>query len=189
MKYLEGMLPPCLVCAELGKISLVGRHLRRPLFPRASADWRCDSHFSRRPHASTMSLRRWRLLAELARQIQAALDNIVTQPPFEVSQDVARRSMPKMHSAMCAYSHGFSRKGVPILIKTIPRIAPTAREIQPSAPGETLGGSSGKGKRGEESLGRFRALHETNPQQSKNRGRGISVEVNGAEPQRHEDSR
>src|SRR5690242_8649855 len=51
--------------------------------------------------------------------------------PFERSQEVAKKSEPRTQSAMWAYSHGFSRRGVPILINTIPRSAPAASEVQP----------------------------------------------------------
>src|SRR5437773_1900327 len=51
--------------------------------------------------------------------------------PLEMSQEVARKSVPITHSAMCAYSQGFSRRGVPILINTVPRSAPEASEVQP----------------------------------------------------------
>src|SRR5207302_9493771 len=46
--------------------------------------------------------------------------------PFEMSQEVAKKSDPRTQNPMWAYSHGFSRRGVPILIKTIPRSAPAA---------------------------------------------------------------
>src|SRR5437879_8400450 len=61
-------------------------------------------------------------------------DRWITVSPnrlFEMSQEVATKSEPRTQSAICAYSHGFRRRGVPILINTIPRSAPAASELQP----------------------------------------------------------
>src|SRR5207302_5925956 len=103
MKYLEGMLPPCLVCAELGKNfpsgpspsrsmdsgGIKGLEMRFAFFqatsrvhhvPAAMAVLRNASAANPKPRARTLS----------------------PSHPFEMSQEVARKSVPITHRAICA---------------------------------------------------------------------------------------
>jgi len=54
--------------------------------------------------------------------------------------------MPKYAQRNVRVQPRLQPKGVPILIKTIPRIAPTAREIQPKRARRTLGDQAEKVK-------------------------------------------
>src|SRR5213592_611972 len=67
--------------------------------------------------------------------------------PFESSQEVKRKSVPSRHSAICAYNHAFKRRGVPILINTIPRSAPAASEVQPRRANRKSRRSNGTAKK------------------------------------------
>src|SRR5437879_12180443 len=116
MKYWEGILPPCLVCAELGKnlpcgpspsLSIVsggigGLEMRFAFFQATSRVHHVPAAMLAVRRVSPANPNpRWTILSP--------------SQPFEMSQDIARKSMPRSHSAMCEYSQGFSRSGVPIL--------------------------------------------------------------------------
>src|SRR6266849_1469560 len=132
MKYLEGMLPPCLVCAELGKNfpcgpspslsmdsgGISGLEMRFAFFHAISRVHHVPAPRPAVKSASAANPKTRRMMPSPSH-------------PFEKNQDAARKSAPRTHSAICAYSHGFNRRGVPILISTIPRSAPPDNESQP----------------------------------------------------------
>jgi len=96
MKYFEGMLPPCLVCAELGKTSPEDHRLRRPSFPQASAGLEMRFAFFQ----ATSRVHHVPAAMPAISTVSAANPNpraITPSPnhPFEKSQDVARNSVPR----------------------------------------------------------------------------------------------
>src|SRR6266478_1424155 len=108
MKYLEGMLPPCLVCAELGK------NLPRGPSPSRSMDSGGISGLEMRFAFFQATSRVHHAPAAIAmvRSVRAAnpklrLRALLPSRPFEMSQAVARKSVPRTQSAICAYNHGF----------------------------------------------------------------------------------
>src|SRR5216683_6857964 len=132
MKYLDGMLPPCLVCAELGKNFPCGPS------PSASMDSGGISGLEMRFAFFQATSRVHHVPAAMPAVSSASAANPNPRPtmpspshPLEMSQDAARKNAPRTHSAMCAYNQGLSRRGVPILMSTIPRSAPKANESHP----------------------------------------------------------
>src|SRR5439155_19584047 len=109
MKYLEGMLPPCLVCAELGKnfpcgpspsLSMVsggisGLEMRFAFF-------QATSRVHQVP-AATPAVKSASAASPHPRRMTSSPSH-----PFEESQEVARKTVPRTHNAIWAYSHGFS---------------------------------------------------------------------------------
>src|ERR1700676_2959281 len=112
MKYCEGMLPPCLVCAELGKnlpwgpspspsmvcAGISGLEIRFAFF-------QATSRVHQAPAAIT-----------IVNITSAANPNprpIKVRPshPLEASHEVLNKSVPRTQSAICAYSQDFSRSG------------------------------------------------------------------------------
>src|SRR6267143_3400219 len=107
MKYLEGMLPPCLVCAELGKnfpwgpspspsivsAGISGLEMRFAFFQATS---RVHHVPAAMPAVSNVT----------AANPNPRRMKLSPSHPFEMSQDVARKSVPRTHIAICAYSHG-----------------------------------------------------------------------------------
>ena len=142
MKYWEGILPPCLVCAELGKnfpcgpspsLSIVsggisGLEMRFAFFQATS---RVHHVPAAMPTVSSVS----------AANPKPRRGMLSPSHPFAMSHEIARKSAPTTHNAICAYNHGFSRRGVPVLINTIPRRAPAASESQPRRPSSVSRGS------------------------------------------------
>src|SRR6266849_4747256 len=132
MKYFEGMLPPCFVCAELGKNFPCGPS------PSASMDSGGINGLEIRLAFFQATSRVHHVPAAMPAVSSASAANPNPRPtmpspshPLEKSHEVARKSAPRTHRAMCAYNQGFSRRGVPILMSTIPRSAPAASKNHP----------------------------------------------------------
>src|SRR4029077_8989187 len=104
MKYLDGMLMPCLVCAELGKNFPCGPS------PSASmdsggisglemrfADFQTASRSHHAPEA----------MPTVSKASAAKPNPCRTTPlpshPLEMSHDVTRKRAPRTHSTMCVY--------------------------------------------------------------------------------------
>src|ERR1700676_4531881 len=137
MKYCEGMLPPCLVCAELGK--------NLPCRPSPSLSmlsggmaglWMrfARSHAMARVHQTPQDTAA--VSASNPRNAKARCDAVRPSQPRAASHDAATKSVPTKHIAMCAYSQDFKRLGVPMRIRIRPRIPPTPRNSQPRHAGE-----------------------------------------------------
>src|SRR5260370_1367601 len=132
MKYLEGMLPPCFVCAELGKNFPCGPS------PSASMDSGGISGLEMRFTFFQATSRVHHVPAAMPTVTSVSVANPNPRPmipspchSLEMSHEVARKKVPRTHSAMCAYNHGFRRSSVPILLSTIPRTAPAKTKNHP----------------------------------------------------------
>src|SRR4029077_172509 len=105
MKYCEGMLPPCLVCAELGKNFPCGPSPSLSMVSGGMCGLEMWFAFfqviSRVHHAPA--------------EIPAVRSSSATNPnprcakpwpiqPRDASQDASKNNAPKRHSEMCAYS-------------------------------------------------------------------------------------
>src|SRR5882762_4545401 len=104
MKYLEGMLPPCLVCAELGKnfpcepspsLSIVsggisGLEMRFAFFQATSRVHQVPAAMPAIKSVSAANPKPRRMMPSPSH-------------PFEKSQEAARKSVPRTHNAICVY--------------------------------------------------------------------------------------
>src|SRR6266478_4969334 len=104
MTYLDGMLPPCLVCAELRKNFPCGPS------PSASMDSGGISGLEIRFAFFQATSRVHHVPAAMPAVSSANATNpnprrMGPSPshPLEESQDVARKSVPRTHNAICAY--------------------------------------------------------------------------------------
>src|SRR6266446_6000322 len=132
MKYFEGILPPCFVCAELGKNFPCGPS------PSASMDSGGINGLEIRFAFLQATSRVHQVPATMPTVSSESAANpsprrIMLSPShlLEMSHEVARKRGPRTHRAMCVYNQGFSRRGVPILMSTIPRSAPAASKNHP----------------------------------------------------------
>src|SRR5258708_16309983 len=103
MKYWEGMLPPCLVCAELGK-NFPGGPSPSPSMDSGGISG-LEMRFAFFQATSRVHHVPAAMLAVSSVSAANPKPRRMTPSPshsFEYSQEFARKSLPRTHSAMCA---------------------------------------------------------------------------------------
>src|SRR5262249_2702075 len=129
----DGMFTSCLVCAELGK--------NLPCGPSPSPFIASGGitglvirfafcHLTSRVHHVPAATAAVKIVSAANPSARRATPS--PSQPLDASHDVASKSTPRTHNAMCAYNQALNRNGVPILINISPRIVPAAKEIHPS---------------------------------------------------------
>src|SRR6267154_6087507 len=108
MKYWEGMPPPCLVCAELGKNLPCGPSPSPSMVSAGISGLDMQLAFlqaTSRVHQAPAAI----LAVNRANAANPKPRPRMLSPshPFEMSHEVTSKSMPRTHNAMCTYNHFF----------------------------------------------------------------------------------